>query len=283
MDTGTNKVNNEKCGRGQTWRRREEAILSKQACILIPIYKPKLDKYERLSIDLVAERMSCYDIYFITYRGLDLKKYAKYKNIKVSYFPKRYFKNTTSYSRLLLNVEFYKRFLEYTYMLIVQTDALVLGEADQLESFMNQHYDYWGARWEKPVEIQCVEIRMDLKNKILKWFPFINKHLGRITKQCYVGNGGFSLRNIKKTIALLKEKRIYAALWYGNEDKFFAYHGLDNHVNYKIAPPELVDKFSVESLIRSIRDIKPFGLHGWDRIGRTWVLKYLDIIGIAHN
>lgn len=257
--------------------------MSKKVCVVIPVYKEKLNKYEKLSIELAQNNLSCYDIYFITYKELNMRQYKEYKGIKALYFPKRYFKNTHTYSRLLLKECFYKKFINYKYMLIVQTDALVLGDSQMLNGFLDKNYDYWGARWEKPVEICSFEIQKDIKKKILACFPILRNYLCRIPKQCYIGNGGLSLRNIRKTIALLREKRRYAILWFDNEDKFFAYHGLENNVNYNVAPLKLVDKFAIESMIRSIDIIKPFGVHGWDRIGKFWVLKYLDSIGICHN
>lgn len=257
--------------------------MSKKVCIVIPVYSERLNRDEKLSIDLVQKNLSCYDIYFMTHKGLDMRQYEQYKGIKVIYFPKRYFKNTRTYSRLLLKENFYKSFLNYKYMLIVQTDALVLGNAQLLNSFMDKHYDYWGASWENPVEICSFEVNKELKKKMLGAFPGICRYLFRKPKQCYVGNGGLSLRNIRKTIALLKEKRFYAMLWLDNEDKFFAYHGLSNRVDYNIAPTALVDQFSVESKIRFIEEIKPFGVHGWDRIGKYWVSKYINSIGICHK
>ena len=247
-----------------------------KVCIIIPIYKEKLNKDEKLSIELVQKNLTCYDKYFVTFKGMNMRQYKRYGGIGVVYFPKRYFKNTRSYSRLLLKESFYKKFFYYKYMLIVQTDALVLGNAQMLDNFIHKDFDYWGARWEKPVEICQFDIEKKLKKKILAVFPDCGKYLFRKPKQCYVGNGGLSLRNIRKTTALLREKRLYAPLWLDNEDKFFAYHGLDNTSNYSIAPLSMVDKFAVESRIRLIHEIKPFGVHGWDRIGRFLVLRYLD-------
>lgn len=253
-----------------------EDILNKQVCVVIPIYKDKISRYEKLSIDLIEKRLFCYDIYFITHRKLSLEEYKQYKNIKIVYFPKRYFLNTTTYSRLLLKESFYKKFLGYKYMLIVQNDTLILGDAGILKGIMKKNFDFWGASWEKPVEICSFEIEKNLKKKINNICPiWLQKQIFKNPRKCYVGNGGLSLRNINKTIKLLREKRLYAKIWLDNEDKFFAYHGLFNHVGYRIAPENLVDQFSLESRIRYLEDIKPFGLHGWDRIGFTYVLNYL--------
>lgn len=250
--------------------------MNRRVCVVIPIYKERLDRYEKLSIDLVIQKLSCYDIYFATYKEMDMSAYEQYQEIKVMYFQKRYFKNTFSYSRLLLKESFYGKFSLYKYMLIVQNDAFILGNAEQLESFMSKKYDYWGARWEKPVEICSLELEKNIKKEVMPFCPTgIQKLLFRNPRICSVGNGGLSLRNIKKTIALLREKKKYALLWLDNEDKFFAYHGLDNKTGYRIAPKNMVDKFSLESMIRQLDSIKPFGVHGWDKIDHCYVLKYI--------
>lgn len=223
-------------------------------------------------------KLSCYDIFFLTYPELNLEDYRKYSQIRTAYFPKKYFKNTLTYSKLLLNKLFYCSFADYEYMLIVQTDALVLGEAEQLETFMDKNYDYWGARWIEPVEICSFEVEKNLKKELFRYLPeCMEKRIFKNPKFCYVGNGGFSLRNIKKTIALLDENRLHAKMWQDNEDKFFAYFGQDNHVNYNIAPKSIVDSFSLESTIKESLDIvNPFGVHAWRKKGRFQVLNYLN-------
>lgn len=252
-----------------------ERRTDKRVCVVIPTYKSKLNRYERLSVDLIKEKLSCYDIYFIAYKELDMAGYRQDKEIKVMYFPKHFFKGGIAYSRLLLNKDFYKRFLDYEYMLIVQTDALVLGDAKQLDLFIQQGYDYWGARWKKPVEIHSVEVKKDLP--VRSALPdFLWKYILKHPQYCFVGNGGLSLRNIRKTIALLQEKRRYAAVWFDNEDKFYAYHGLKNHVNYRVAPKEMVDSFSLEDYIKQrLNEVQPFGVHAWRRWARLQTIRYL--------
>lgn len=250
--------------------------MDNQVCIVIPIYKRKLNKYERLSISLVREKFRCYDIYFIAHKRLDMKDYLKYDDIKTVYFPERYFKNIISYSRLLINERFYRKFKDYEYMLIVQPDALIFGDAVRLKWFMDQGYDYWGARWIQPVEICSFEIEKNVKKKFTARIPpDFERYIFRNPRYCSVGNGGLSLRNIRKTIALIKEKKCFAIVWWDNEDKFFAYHGMKNNVNYRIVPEKLADKFSLESNISLLNEIRPFGIHGWERLGKSTVLRYL--------
>lgn len=260
-------------------------MAKKKVCIIIPIYKERLNKFEQLSIRLVKQKLALYDTYFITYHTLDMRGYREFSNIKVNFFPKKYFKNALSYNRLLLNPHFYRCFEDYTYMLIVQTDALVLGEADQLEKFMAMHYDYWGARWREPVEICAWDILEKTKKKIMAKCPKVIRRCLTISPQmCYVGNGGLSLRNIDRTIALLDEKRMQAWCWLDNEDKFFAYYGLKNSVGYRIAPSDQVDEFSLEGMIKQkLGEVDPFGVHGWEKAGKLKVTDYLRNKGIFYH
>lgn len=251
--------------------------MNKRVCVVIPIYKSRLNKYEKLSIHLVEEKLSCYDIFFITHQKLNMRGYSRYKDIKTLYFPRRFFYNSFTYSRLLIKQSFYQKFTAYEYILIVQTDALVLGDAQQLEMIMDKGYDYWGARWGQPVEICSFEFGKKIKNKLLKICPnTLRKYIFRNPRRCYVGNGGLSLRNVSKTMALLNEKSKYAWIWFDNEDKFFAYHGLINNVNYRIAPKNIVDEFSLEDYINlNIDKVFPFGVHAWEKWGKWKTIKYL--------
>ncbi len=49
------------------------------------------------------------------------------------------------YNRLLLDVKFYESYSQYEYMLICQTDALILKDGQFLQKFMDMGFDYYGA------------------------------------------------------------------------------------------------------------------------------------------
>lgn len=239
-------------------------LYRKKICIIIPIYKEILTENERLSIRKTQQVLNIYDIYFITYKELNLAQYRKYKKIKICYFPKKYFEDSKSYSRLLLNPIFYVKFLNYEYMCIVQTDAMILGTVEQLKEFIYLKYDYIGAPWKEPFRIH----RFEPSNHfwILELFPNIkNKMMGKETV-CYVGNGGLSLRNIKNTIKLLLKYWIFSISWWENEDLFFAYYGACDGKTYKLPEKNTAKKFSVETTAKADIDkgVCPFGIHAWE-------------------
>jgi len=155
-------------------------------CVVIPIYKKELNKYEILSLNQCCNILKKHLIIFVTHKDLDCKLYnniCQNHNIsyKYEYFSKKYFKNIYGYNALMLSKSFYKRFLDYLYILIYQLDAFVFR--DELEYWCNKGYDYIGAPW---LEINKSE-------------PIVN-----FVNQVTIGNGGFSLRNTKKSIDKLK-------------------------------------------------------------------------------
>lgn len=89
-------------------------------------------------------------------------------------FPNIYFQNVASYNKLMLEPKFYRRFIDYDYILIYQLDAWVFR--DELSFWCNKGYSYIGA-------------------------PFFNDR-GEMFP--FAGNGGFSLRRVQDFIELLE-------------------------------------------------------------------------------
>ncbi len=160
------------------------------AIVLVPIYKAGLDRFEQYSLDVSFAALSGQRILFIGPQGLDLAYYrARYPSVGFVAFDPVHFQSIPGYNRLLLSPSFYQRFAEHAWMLILQTDAVVLR--DELAWWCAQPYDYVGAPWPDGVEL------------------FVN--LGRFEGdrgrrvRAMVGNGGLSLRRIDKHLALLQE------------------------------------------------------------------------------
>ena len=157
----------------------------------------------------------------------------------------RFFKSKGAYNELMLSPFFYEAFLDFDYILIYQLDAFVFYDA--LEYFCSLGYDYIGA----PVAYHS-------------WYG-VNKKTPR------VGNGGFSLRKVKKCHKLLTE---CVALPNWNyfldnfyEDVFFGMCGIRDDVNFSTAPIEVAVRFSVDyfpdRFLRRVGNKIPFGCHSW--------------------
>ena len=247
--------------------------------IVIPIYKEKLNNLEKISIDRCFEVFSQKKIVFIHSIDLDISFYQEnYRDLSYESFPSFFFNSVQSYNQLMMSYSFYKRFIRYDYMLIYQTDCYVFR--DELDFWSNLNYDYIGGIW-----FENYTGNPEEGNKI--WFA---------------GNGGFSLRRIKKIATLLKplskiEKYIlskvkdfryfraflfkslrikdYATFlathYKENEDVFFYELNKKNILSVPVVDNALL--FSWDRRPDFLHDLLgrlPFGAHGWCRTDKPY-------------
>ena len=149
--------------------------------VVIPIYKYNLEEYEKHSLYSIFNILQKdYCIAAICGETFDMQKFYNDNNIKnfrfdrVITFDNKYFNSIDSYNDLCLTNDLYKVFLnEFEYMLIAQTDCLILS--NQLKKFIDKKYYYIGSPivWPNTVE------------------TLIDYPTGRYY------NGGFSLRNLE--------------------------------------------------------------------------------------
>ena len=256
-------------------------------CIVIPIYKETLSKFEIQSIEQCMKVLSDYSIYFACPEGLNMDFYRKnFKEVNnYTFFDKNYFETLDGYSRLMLSTHFYKKFVNYDYMLLYQTDCYVFR--DELLDWVNKKYDYIGG----------------------VWFDDYHGNPNKGANMWHAGNGGLSLRKIHKIISvlssrqplknyrqLLNEKKqlknwnfLKLLKWYLvlplkllgyknsfkyladnytlNEDAFFMEACLLHH---KISTPKISEAtgFSWDKYPKFLFDtlgVLPFGCHAWFR------------------
>ena len=181
--------------------------------VLIPIYKAELDPLETYSLDISLAALAGRDTRFIGPRELDLGLYSsRYPSVSFIGFDEASFASIPGYNRLLLSQNFYQQFSEYEFMLILQTDAIVLR--DELNYWCAQPFDYIGAPWPDGYELF---VNLGL---------FEGTYGKRVKVQ--VGNGGLSLRRISKCISLLNEFDIAISVFShtgSSEDLFFSVMG----------------------------------------------------------
>lgn len=150
-----------------------------KAAIVIPVYLKNPTRDEKASLVQAQKILGNYPIIVVCPQSLDVSEY-KFLTDNFEYFEDKNFKGVKAYSRLCLDVNFYQRFEKYDYILIYQPDGWVFK--DELEYWCNQGFDYIGAPWFEGFE------KADENSKMLQ----------------EVGNGGMSLRNVKKHIELFK-------------------------------------------------------------------------------
>jgi hypothetical protein len=149
------------------------------AAIVVVMHKREISAHENISLNQCLKVFDKWPIHIIKPVSLDISDYNWNKRkVHFENFPDYCFSNIGEYSRLLLSTAFYKRFLNYKYILIYQLDAFVFS--DQLKHWCDLDYDYLGAPW------------FEKFSKLENDGNFIG-----------VGNGGFSLRKVSSHLKVL--------------------------------------------------------------------------------
>ncbi len=237
--------------------------LDQRIAILIPIYKPELMPLEAFSVTHSLALIKGRECVFVAPDGLDLSFYRKqYPQVRFEFFPAEHFHSVASYSRLLLSPDFYKRFIAYEFILILQPDAILFR--DDLDYWMGQGYDYVGAPWPDGIEITL-------------WRDdFQGERRRRI--RTHVGNGGLSLRRVRRCLQLIEEfPQTHAAFTQSgtNEDSYFSLLGTQSE-GFSIPDEITASTFSMElepeQYFQGNGELLPMGSHGWAAVNpQFWV------------
>ncbi len=256
--------------------------------IIIPIYKPLLNEYEKISFDRTYLILEKYPITIIKPESLNIDDLLiNYPRAKIETFKDFFFKGIDGYNMLMLSEEFYARFMDSTYLLICQLDAYIF--CDELKYWCKKEYDYIGAPWiVRPIyRFPLFRFTSWIKKK---YCSFLNKPNGQITN-FKVGNGGLSLRktashldvtrNLKPVInSYLSHKKRHHVY---NEDVFWGVevnkHGFEFYYpDYKEALKFSFDKYP--ALCFKLNNYQlPFGCHSWykRKMKRFWLPIILNV------
>jgi glycosyltransferase involved in cell wall biosynthesis len=149
--------------------------------IVIPTHKNSFTVNEIKSLCNTSDKLKNFKIVIVVPKDLDtepIKKIQKkYKlQLEIKILQKNFLGSIEKYNRMALSKNFYKLFLDFDYMLIVHLDAYIFK--DDLDYWLAQEYDYIGA----PLFLPIKKFNSQLWKKMSP----------------YGGNGGLSLRNVKK-------------------------------------------------------------------------------------
>lgn len=241
--------------------------------VVVPIYKTELDALEKYSLDHSLAALSGRDVVFIGPNGLDRTFYRDhYGTIDFVGFEDACFSSIPGYNRLLLSGDFYQRFADHEFMLVLQTDAIVLR--DELDYWCARPFDYVGAPWPDGVDLFVNVGRFDGDN-------------GRRVRAT-VGNGGFSLRRIQKCMALLAEFPEAVEVFTrtgSSEDLFFSLIGTLS-ANFIIPNEITASRFSLElkpSYYYCVNGgVLPMGGHAWWKYEAAFWEAFLKDCPITH-
>jgi hypothetical protein len=229
-------------------------VLHDGLLILIPIYKQRLNLLEQFSIDYLQTKTPGRKICFVAPEGLDKSYYVnRYKDINYQLFEDQFFVSISGYNRLLLDVNFYRRFENYSHILIHQTDALLLK--DDLDFWASSSYAYIGAPWPGGMSLN---------------YAFDTLRPDEITHATsYVGNGGFSLRSIDRFLKIFKISENLHSFWLKsgfNEDCFFSFASMFSE-DFLVPDQKTAALFSLEMEPEYYFNLNqgqlPTGGHAW--------------------
>lgn len=247
------------------------------AAVVIPIYKENLTLTEVKSLQQCTRVLHSHPIILVSPVSLNTLAYEKLcVNIQVDILrlEDHYFESITSYNRLLLSPFFYKNFFKYKFILIYQLDAWVFS--DQLYDWCKWNFDFIGAPQQENFENNILFL-----NRFSRYLQKLNSILGTGYQISQVGNGGFSLRKVRKNYWFLTVLKYQVKKWgNNNEDVFFKYWGNLLFPFYKLPVNELALRFSIEhhpgESLEKLKPQLPFGCHAFEKYEPQIWKKYID-------
>lgn len=258
------------------------------AAVVIPVYKKNPSADELLSLKQCIKILGKkHPIILVRPYSLDDKKYhLPGTNIKVECFEDIFFANVKGYNELMLSETFYNRFTGYKYILIYQLDAFVFK--DELNEWCSKGYDYIGAPW-----LDFINPGTSFAEKLQfarrAQEEYLNNKLDDsgipTDAQFYrkVGNGGFSLRNVKKFKKICRTKKNVIDIYnrkntehhFFNEDVFWSLEVNRKKPQLKIPSLRVALHFAFEQkpewAFKCVtKQQLPFGCHAWNLYPEFW-------------
>lgn len=111
--------------------------------VIVPVYRPSLVDFERISWDSISKKLRHHQIIWVGPESLPNDSFARSSGFQFVGFPSAHFSSRVSYSRLLMSRRFYATFAEFSHILIAQLDSLVLS--GNIEAWMRSGLDFVGS------------------------------------------------------------------------------------------------------------------------------------------
>jgi hypothetical protein len=256
---------------------RYRPVKNERCCAVVPIYRSHGEGLEGFNMRQSARALNYCDIYVVHPETVDPKwMISIFPSARSVPLPNGWFESIHAYSELCLTVAFYELFKDYNYILILQTDAILLR--DDLSYWTDQNYDYIGAPIGATINVY--------DSSIVDGLVPHNSYFRRIVPKGVVGNGGLSLRRVSACIDVLSRHRKVAEKFIRGrlaEDIFFMFCGLS--ASSFVVPNEVVaSKFSLEhdpEGYMSFNQMLPFGLHAWERLAKTYWTRHFNAAGLV--
>ncbi len=248
---------------------------------LVPIHRWPLPRQEGLALDRLFELLGGREVRLLAPAGLSIAANTR----RIERLPDHWFANRDSYSQLLLSRNFYARFAEWEWLLIVQPDALVLGP--DITPWLEQPWDYIGAPWLGPDgsfhrvgngglclrrTAACIRVLEAPRPASSFAGILLGTHAPDLTLSPWP-------RRFFEALRIWRETRCsaaaYASRYTLNEDRFWSDRASIFDPTFRVAPVAEGLQFSFEQAPRlaySITGKLPFGTHAWETYDRSFWL-----------
>ncbi|OOQ60690.1 DUF5672 family protein [Mucilaginibacter pedocola] len=249
--------------------------------IVIPFHKNTLSPLEMVSLQQLKKVLPNYPMVVVKPESREMPPELTEAPFLTEAFDDKYFKDPKGYNNLVMTTEFYERFLAYDFMLIYQLDVFVFR--DELQHWCNQGYDYIGAPWIHKYDYP--DVVKATKSKLISYlhtrFNIMKDDLPSLMQlENKVGNGGFSLRHVRKfydaTIKMQAEIAHYFERPHHlyNEDVFWSIEVNRKRKVLNIPGYRKAMQFAIENHPERGLELNhnklPFGCHAFDRHLDFW-------------
>lgn len=226
----------------------------RRVALVIPVYSEVLSDIETARVNISVASFAGEEVVFIGPRSLPRNFYEdRWSAATHVGVADKNFESVRSYSDWLLTPELYKIFCDFEFILICQTDAILVSPIP--EKWLEEtSWDYVGAPWQPGFRFS--------------WNPLtgeVRRNAWKLTqRKVYVGNGGLSLRRTSTFTAATRWLRLP---WGANEDIVISYFG--PNLGIRIPPPQVAALIFME---KGAIDWRPgqglpqvYGYHGLDK------------------
>ena len=235
--------------------------------IVVPVYNEVPNELEKLSLkqlDIIIK--DDIEICLVGPNRINFSSYVElFNNNKptCANFDDKYFESNKSYSQLCLSYDFYKKFDDYEYMLIYQTDCWIFR--NEIKKFCEMGYDYIGGPIYSPGS---------------RWPSFKN------SMRPVVGNGGLSLRKISMMLKLTDPNGYlynkYEDGWNSVEyEDMFICDVLAHDIYINIPDYRIAEQFSIDTLPRHMNKLNSMAAHRVFALYQYWN-KRIDELNDEH-
>lgn len=224
----------------------------RRVAAVIPIHKPRLSAREAERVDLTLANCPEGTAFFVGPSDIASDGYrSRWPDVDFRTFDPANFKDVAAYNRWMLTPDLYRCFRDFEFILVCQTDALLVKPLPVHEPWS---FDYLGAPWEPPW--------------IVGWNPILRRlgtnGLSLPKRALNVGNGGLSLR---RTSVFSENLRIPRFQELPNEDVVLSY--FHRRLGIRLAEDSVAARFFMELGARSWSPGMPvprvFGFHALNR------------------